>query len=241
MSRKSEDPLASEKRQAARRACDWIEDGMVLGLGTGSTVRFVLEHIAARRAEGEWSGLRGIPTSRATEQLARRLEIPLCDLEAGTRPDLTIDGADEVDPHLRLIKGLGGALLREKIVANLSTRMIVVADGTKRVERLGSRAPLPVEVDPFGAEAHRPFLAGLGSTPRLREIASGVPFVSDGGHWLFDCHFPDGISEPDRLEAELNARPGVLCTGLFLGFAAAVVFGTADGTQVVRAARPPRP
>jgi ribose 5-phosphate isomerase A len=214
---------------------------MVLGLGTGSTMRFVLEHVAARRAQGEWADLRAIPTSRATEQLARHLEIPLCDLAAGAAPDLTIDGADEVDPDLRLIKGLGGALLREKIVASVSRQMIVVADATKRVERLGSRVPLPVEVDPFGAEAQRPFLAGLGSTPELREIEAGVPFVSDGGHWLFDCHFAEGISEPGPLEAELNARPGVLCTGLFLGFASAVVFGTADGTQVVRASRHPDP
>lgn len=208
---------------------------MVLGLGTGSTARFVLEHVAEHRAKGEWSSIRGIPTSRATEQLARRLGIPLCALDAQTTPDLTIDGADEVDPQLCLIKGLGGALLREKLVATAADRMIVVADGSKRVERLGSRAPLPVEVDPFGADAQRAFLAGLGSVPTLRETRADVPFVTDGGHWVFDCGFPDGIPEPAALEAELNARPGVLCTGLFLGIASLAVFGSGEGTQVVRA------
>src|SRR5688572_1586504 len=151
------------KRRAAERAAEWIRDGMTLGLGTGSTVRHLLDVIAERRAAGEWAGVVGVPTSEDTTQRAGRLGIPLATLDERPRVDLTIDGADEVDPELRLIKGLGAALLREKIVAAASRELVIVADDTKVVERLGTRAPLPVEVDPFGAAIQPEFLRALGA------------------------------------------------------------------------------
>ena len=220
------------KRAAAERAAEWIRDGMTLGLGTGSTVRHLLDVIAERRAAGEWGGIVGIPTSLDTERRATALGIPLATLEQRPRVDLTIDGADEVDPALRLIKGLGGALLREKIVAAASAALVIVADESKVVKRLGTRAPLPVEVDPFGAATQPAFLRSLGADPVLR-VREGEPVVTDGGNRIFDCRFPAGIADPERLEARLALRPGVLESGLFLGMATAAVIAGADGVRVM--------
>ena len=221
------------KRAAAERAADWIEDGMALGLGTGSTVRHLLDVIAERRAAGELGRIVGVPTSEDTARRAERLGIPLATLAERGRLDLTIDGADEVDPELRLIKGLGAALLREKVVASVSDRLVVVADESKVVERLGTRAPLPVEVDPFAAPVLDPFLRSLGAEPRLRTGDGGAPRVTDGGHHILDCRFPDGIADPEALEAALLGRPGVLETGLFLGMASAAVIAARDGVRVL--------
>ncbi len=222
------------KRAAAERAAAWIEDGMTLGLGTGSTVRYLLEHLAARRAGGEWRKVVGIPTSDDTTRRARALGIPLRTLEERPQVDLTIDGADEVDPQLRLIKGLGGALLREKLVAVASRALIIMVDRSKQVSRLGTRAPLPVEVDPFGAAIQPSYLRSLGGEPALRRTAEGSVFVTDGGNHIFDCRFPEGIENPEALELALDRRPGILENGLFLGLATAVVIAGEGGVRVLR-------
>jgi ribose 5-phosphate isomerase A len=221
------------KRRAAERAAEWIRDGMTVGLGTGSTVRHLLDHIAERRAAGEWGSIVGVPTSERTAARARELGIPLRTLDEAPEVDLTIDGADEVDPELRLIKGLGGALLREKVVATASRRLVIIVDESKTVAKLGTRSPLPVEVDPFGAAIQPPFLRSLGAEPILRPGADGAPLVTDGGNLIFDCRFPDGIDDPEGLEARLDGRVGVMENGLFLGLASAVVVAGADGVRTV--------
>ncbi|HEX8245663.1 MAG TPA: ribose-5-phosphate isomerase RpiA [Longimicrobium sp.] len=220
------------KRKAAERAAEWIRDGMTLGLGTGSTVRHLLDVIAERRAAGEWRGVVGVPTSVDTERRAGALGIPLATLAGRPRIDLTIDGADEVDPELRLIKGLGGALLREKIVAAASARLVIVADESKVVETLGTKAPLPVEVDPFGEPVQPDFLRSLGCEPVQRR-RDGAPFVTDGGNHVLDCRFPGGIADPEGLERALALRPGVVESGLFLGMADAAVIAGAGGVHVM--------
>lgn len=211
---------------------------MVVGLGTGSTARHVLDVLAERRRAGALRRVVGVPTSRVTERYARELGIRLVTLEEEARLDLTIDGADEVDPALHLIKGLGGALLWEKIVASASDALVIVVDEPKLVERLGSHAPLPVEVAAFGWNVHLPFLDLLGVRPTLRTDSRGAPFVTDGGHYLLDCHFEDGIAEPRRVERELRQRVGILETGLFLGMADWVVVGSDDGTRTLQAEAP---
>jgi len=222
------------KRLAAERAVEFVEDGMVLGLGTGSTARHVLDVLAERRRAGALRKIVGVATSRWTERYARELGIPLITLEQEPRVDLTLDGADEVDPGLDLIKGLGGALLWEKIVATVSDQFIVVVDETKLVKRLGERAPLPIEVVPFGWNTHLSYLDLLGGEPTLRLTPAGTPFVTDGGHYLIECRFSGGLAEPRRLEQELRQRVGVVETGLFLGMADAVVVAGEDGVRVLR-------
>lgn len=221
------------KRRAAERAAEWIRDGITLGLGTGSTVRHLLDVIAEHRARGEWLGVVGVPTSVDTERRATALGIPLATLAQRPRMELTIDGADEVDPELRLIKGLGGALLREKIVAAASDELVIVADESKVVDRLGTKAPVPVEVDPFGEPIQPPFLRGLGCEPALR-VKEGAPLVTDGGNHVLDCRFPAGIADPEALERALALRPGVVESGLFLGMATAAVIAGAGGVRVLR-------
>ena len=222
-----------QKRQAAERAVELVEDGMKLGLGTGSTARRVLEALASRREGGELRDIVGVPTSTATESYARELGIPLTTLDAETHLDLTLDGADEVDPNLDLIKGLGGALLWEKIVAAATDRLVIVADESKLVDRLGIRSPVPVEVVPFGWKTLLDPLRAMGAEFDLREGEDGAPFVTDGGHYILDCGFPGGIEDPARLEALLTARPGIVDTGLFLGMAQTVVVGGAEGVRVL--------
>lgn len=220
------------KRQAAVRAAGMIEEGMVVGLGTGSTVRFLLEEIARRRAAGEWQRIAGIPTSGKTAAHAEQLGIPLSDLATHPVVDLTIDGADEVDPSIDLIKGMGGALLREKIVATATRLLVIIADESKAVRRLGTRSPLPVEVDPFGAAIQPDFLRELGAEPTLRVTSEGDPLVTDGGNWIYDCRFPDGIADPGALESELNRRPGIVENGLFIGMADRVIIAGAGGMRM---------
>lgn len=218
------------KRRAARAAVEAVENGMVLGLGSGSTAAFALEALAERVAGG--LRVEGIPTSERTAALARRLGIPLTGFAAHRRIDLTIDGADEVDRGtLTLIKGHGGALLREKIVASASRRMIVVVDEGKLVDRLGRRTTLPVEIVPFGAEVTMQRLQDAGAAPILR-LADGAPFVSDGGHHIVDCDIGE-ILDPAALDARLRAIVGVVETGLFIGLASSVVVGTASGVEVI--------
>lgn len=221
------------KRQAAERAVELVQSGMTLGLGTGSTARFVLEAIGARREKGELADIVGVPTSSDTRAYATELGIPLVTLDDEPHLDLTLDGADEVDPQLDLIKGLGGALLWEKIVASATDRLVIVVDESKLVERLGTRSPLPIEVIPFGWRTLLNPLRGMGAEPRLRETAAGDPFVTDGGHFILDCAFPDGIDDPDEVEAELCSLPAAVESGLFLGMAQTVVVGKVGGTDLL--------
>ena len=228
------DQREQDKRAAAKRAAEWIRDGMALGLGTGSTVHYLLEHLARRRREGEWQNIVGVPTSEATERTARKLGVPLCSLNERPHLDLTIDGADEIGPSLDLIKGLGGALLREKIVATASDQVVIIADGSKLVARLGEKAPLPVEVEPFGFPTLPPFFRALGAEPELRCDPRGEPFRTDGGHFVFDCHFAGGIPDAKSLARELNGRPGVLEHGLFLGLATHAVVAEQGNARLLR-------
>ncbi len=199
---------------------------MVVGLGTGAAASAAVREIGRRLAVGELSGIVGIPTSNATRDLAREAGIPLTDFSANPRIDLTIDGADEVSSAGDLIKGLGGALLREKLVAVNSWRLIIAVDPAKLVRRLGERAPLPVVVVPFGWNTHLAFLRELGAEPALRTGEGEVaPFVTDDGHYIIDARFPGGIDDPHAVADALARRPGVVETGLFLGMAPEVVVG----------------
>lgn len=226
--------LLDAKRQAAARALDFVVPGMRLGLGTGSTAAEFVTLLGSRVAAG--LNVICVPTSEQTARQAASLAIPLATLDEQPELDLTIDGADEYDPELRLIKGGGGALLREKIIATASRRMIVIADETKGVAMLG-RFPLPVEVNRFGLEATRRLvkreaaLCGCAGDIALRMAGSEV-FVTDGGHLILDCHFGQ-IQMPDDLGARLNAIPGVVEHGLFLGLARAVVVAGKDGVRVL--------
>jgi ribose 5-phosphate isomerase A len=212
------------KRAAALRAVDLVRSGMVLGLGSGSTAAYAIDEIGRRLHEGALRDLAGIPTSVASETRARSLGIPLTTLDRQPRIDLTIDGADEVDPSRRLIKGAGGALLREKIVASASARLAIVIDASKRVERLGTRYPVPIEVVEFGWTTHLDPLRALGGEPVLR-MAGDVPYRTDGGNLIVDVRFAGGIDDPEALERVIRRRAGIVETGLFLGFDPAVVDG----------------
>ena len=206
---------------------------MVVGLGTGSTVRHLLDAIAERLRSGGLKGIVGVPTSEDTMRRADALEIPLGDLASHSKIDLAIDGADEVTPGLDLIKGLGGALLREKLVAIDASQFIVLIDQSKRVRRLGEKVPLPVEVDPFGIGIQVPFLEALGCEATVRQGADGGPFRTDGGNLILDCRFPDGIPDPEGLAMELDRRPGVLEHGLFLKMADRVVVAGLEGVEIL--------
>jgi ribose 5-phosphate isomerase A len=216
-------PQEQQKRKAAERAVEYIRDGMRLGLGTGSTARHVLDVIGERRSRGELDDIVGVPTSTATAAYAGRLGIPLATLDTITSLDLAIDGADEFDPDLDLIKGLGGALLWEKIVAAAADRFIVVVDESKRVQRLGQRAPVPVEVVPFGWKTQLARFEAAGAAPTLRVQQSGEPFVTDGGHYIVDCAFAEGIADARLVEDLFASSPGVVETGLFLGMASTII------------------
>jgi ribose 5-phosphate isomerase A len=219
------------KRAAAARALECVSDGMKLGLGTGSTAAHFVE-LLGERVRGGLSVV-GVPTSEATRAQAEREGIPLTTLDETPELDLTVDGADELDDELRLIKGGGGALLREKIVAAASQRMIVIADGSKWVMRLG-RFPLPIEVVPFGLAATRRAIegairaAGCDGEIRLRSARNGEPFVTDGGHYILDGQL-GAIDRPEELAAALAAVPGVVEHGLFLGLATGAVLATETG------------
>jgi len=219
------DPQAAAKREAALDAASRVRSGMIVGLGTGSTAAFVVAEIGRRLRAGELERIVGIPTSAATQRQAGEAGIPLGTLEEHPVVDLTIDGADEVDPAGQLIKGLGGALLREKMVATASRRLVIVVDGSKLVDRLGTRAPLPVEVVTFAAGAHAGAIRALGAEPRQRRTPAGEPYRTDEGHYILDCAFAGGIADPHAVQAALRARPGVVETGLFLDLRPEVVVG----------------
>jgi ribose 5-phosphate isomerase A len=231
--RDEESFLEDLKRAAAERAvAEHVESGMVLGLGTGSTASFVVRKIGELLASGELKDVRGIPTSAQTAALADEVGVPLVTL-VEARPRLTIDGADEVEPGLALIKGRGGALLREKIVAYAGGGLVIVADESKLVEALGT-GPLPVEVEPFGWEVTLEALASLGGEPELRMDGAGAPFVTNGGHYTVDCLFPS-IPDPAALEGKIKRIPGALECGLFVGLAQVAVVGCSGGMKVIEA------
>ncbi|MFQ5911178.1 MAG: ribose-5-phosphate isomerase RpiA [Thermoplasmata archaeon] len=218
------------KRLAGDAACEFVKDGMVVGLGTGSTVHYTIKKLG-RMVE---RGLRiiGIPTSIKTENLARQCKVTLSSLNEHPRVDVSIDGADEVDPKLNLIKGLGGALVREKIVASVSRRLIIVVDQSKQVSSLGSKSPVPVEVLPFGWSAAMKRIEKLGGEVELRRSRK-IPFVSDNGNYILDCRFKT-IPSPKRLEGKLNNIPGVVENGLFVNLANLVLMGTDEGVKEIR-------
>ncbi len=221
------------KRRAAEQAADQVVDGMILGLGTGSTVAHFLDILGERIASGRLRNVSGVPTSVWTESQAHRLGIPLTTLGAAPRLDLAVDGADEVGPGLDLIKGMGGALLREKMVAQAADRFVVIADDSKDVDRLGTRSPLPVEVVAWGHEAHARFIADLGAEVTVRMGDDDTPYMSDNGHLILDCRFRGGIDDARALETKLQARAGVVDTGLFLGMADQAVLASEQGVRMV--------
>jgi ribose 5-phosphate isomerase A len=218
------------KRRAAEAAMKFVQDGMVVGLGTGSTADEFLQVLAAALTSGQLKGVRGIPTSRHSEARARQLGIPIVTLAQCPLAQVTIDGADEVAPNLDLLKGLGGALLREKLVAQNSSKLVIIADSSKSVPRLGTHSMLPVEVVQFAYEVHEAFIRSLGGIPTLRRAASGEPFVTDNSNYIYDCRFPSGIVQPHELERVLTSRAGIVETGLFLGMASVALI--ADENQV---------
>ncbi|MEP9371489.1 ribose-5-phosphate isomerase RpiA [Mesorhizobium sp. KR1-2] len=226
------------KIEAARVALGHVEDGARLGIGTGSTAEEFVRLLAEKVAAG--MKIIGVPTSERTAALCRELGVPLSTLDETPELDLTIDGADEIDPQLTLIKGGGGALLREKIVAAASKRMIVIADDSKMVETLG-RFPLPIEVNKFGLKATELAIAAVAEElglagPLTLRMTNGAPFVTDGGHFILDASF-GRIPDPRALSNGLFAVPGVVEHGLFLGLAQAAVIAGADGVRTVHATR----
>ncbi|MFH1763296.1 MAG: ribose-5-phosphate isomerase RpiA [Gemmatimonadota bacterium] len=219
------DPSETGKAMAGARAAEAVTPGMRLGLGTGSTVAHFLRALGRRVQDGELPGIVGVPTSLHTEAKAGELGIPLGTLQEVRFLDLTVDGADEVTPELDLIKGLGGALLREKMVAQATARLVIIADRSKLVDRLGTRSPLPVEVVPFAWESHIHFLEELGARAVIRSSPTGDPFLTDNGNLILDCHFSAGINDPWGLQEALAARAGVVESGLFLGMAVEALVG----------------
>jgi len=229
-------PGADELKQAVgAEAAALVESGMRLGLGSGSTVAHFLTALGARIARGELEDVAGVPTSIQTAERCRELRIPLGELGDLAPLDIAIDGADEVDPSLDLIKGLGGALLREKVVATEAHRFIVIADRSKLVDRLGERHPVPVEVITFAWRSHLPFFEDLGAQPVLRVGPDGEPLRTDNGNYIVDCHFSGGVDDAQALELRIRARPGVVATGLFLDMATDALI--ADAGSIRRLSR----
>ena len=222
-----------EKEAAARASLKFVKDGQVVGLGTGSTAAYFIKLLGEEVKHG--LSIRGIPTSVRSKELAGSLGIPLTSLDECQDIAVTVDGADEVDPQLRLIKGGGGALLREKIVASATRTMVVVADASKQVQHLG-KFPLPVEVIKFAETLIAKRITALGAEVKLRVDASGKPYVTDENNHILDCRFGE-IRDPDQLAQDLSAMPGVVEHGLFIGMASVVLF--ARGSEIVELRREP--
>jgi ribose 5-phosphate isomerase A len=228
-----------DKTRAAEAALEFIEDGMTLGLGSGSTADIFVRLLGAALESGSLTNIKGVPTSENTARVAREAGVPLIEVDQADKIDVTVDGADEVDGRFRLIKGGGGCLLREKIIAHASDLMVVVVDETKLVETLGAYA-LPVEVDPFGftitAKKVYDALTAAGvmrPDVKLRCRGDGNdPFVTDGGHYILDCACK-ALADPEQVAARLNAIPGVMEHGLFINLARAVIVGEEEGARVL--------
>jgi ribose 5-phosphate isomerase A len=224
--------MSESKRAAGRRAAEFVETGQNVGLGTGSTVFFTLERLGERIRE-EGLAIRGVPTSIDTETKAREFGIPLATLDEIERLDVTIDGADEIDPHFAMIKGGGGALLREKVVASVSDHVVIVVGPNKVVDRLGTTFDLPVEVVPFARASVERAIRRLGGVPKIR-TRDGAVYLTDNGNEALDVHFGGGIDDAPALEHALDAIPGVVESGLFIDLARTLVIGHDDGSTEVR-------
>lgn len=218
------------KERAAEAAVALVESGMIVGLGAGSTALKALECIADRLARGTLSEIQGVPCSEKVAADARRLAIPLTTLERDPRIDLTIDGADEVDPQLRVIKGGGGALLREKIVAQASTREVIVVDARKLSEQLGEQWALPVEVIAFGARAQGEWIASMGARVEVRTGSDGRPFQTDSGNYILDCQFGP-MDDPEYIAGALERRAGIVEHGLFLDLVTDLIVASPTGIE----------
>lgn len=220
------DAAESAKIVAAQKSLEFVQDGMVVGLGSGSTATHFIKLLGEKVKRG--LKIRGIPSSKASEDLAKSLSIPIIDFRQSAEIDVAIDGADEIGPHLALIKGGGGALLREKIVASAAKRFIVVADASKVVRRLG-KFPLPVEVIPMAAPLIEKKISALGIRPRVRQAKLGGDYITDEGNLILDCECGE-IEDPDALAASIRAMVGVVEHGLFLNMAEMAL--VADGAEV---------
>jgi ribose 5-phosphate isomerase A len=229
-SAKTKEDLEREKRLASETVARWIPDGARIGIGSGTTAAYFIRALGAR-VRDERLHVSGIATSLASDELARSVGIPLMRPVSGLRLDFTVDGADEITPELNLIKGGGGKLFREKVIATASRFLLVVADSTKPVAVLGAM-PLPVEVVPFAAPWVADRIAALGGSPVRRE-KNGEPYLTDQGNWILDCHF-GAIADPVALDRELKSIPGALENGLFLGLAKLAVVGDGDSVKVIR-------
>ena len=225
--------MSEAKRAAGRRAAEFVQDGMVVGLGTGSTVFYTLERLA-ERIRDEGLSIRGVPTSLDTEQKARSMGIPLVGFDEVEVIDLTIDGADEIDGRFQMIKGGGGALLREKIVAAASRREVIVVGPEKVVDRLGLGFLLPIEVIPFARHNVARWISTLEAQPTLRVREDGNVYRTDNGNEILDCRFEGGIADPAELERRLAAIPGIVESGLFVDLCHVLVIGDEDGAVEVR-------
>lgn len=222
-----------QKQRAADHAATYVQPGMVIGLGTGATATLFVHRLAARLAHGELTNIVGIPTSSQIENEAKRLNFPLTTLEEQPQIDLTVDGADEVDPQLNLIKGGGGALLREKIVAQASKREVIIVDEAKLSPVLGSKWHVPIEVIPFGWRTQVAYLTALGAKVVLRLDNAGAPFMTDQGNYILDSHFGQ-ITEPAALAHTLNQRVGIVEHGLFVKLAQEVIVGMDQGVRILK-------
>ena len=218
------------KQRAADAALTYVSSGSVIGLGTGSTADYFIRALAAALKDGRLRDVRGVPTSVASDRLARELGIGIVALKDHPQLDVAVDGADEVDPHLNLIKGLGGALLREKIIAQAARRFIVIADEGKLVPVLGTKSPLPIEVAAFSHEVHVEELRRLGGSPVLRKTTDGSTYVTDNGNYIYDCKF-DAIRDPVSLQTTIRQRAGIVDTGLFIDIAEVAIIGTENGVR----------
>ncbi len=221
------------KKMAGEKAVEYVESGMVVGLGYGSTAIHALRLIGELIRRGALEGIQAIPTADLIAEEARRAGIPLTSLEEHPRIDITIDGADEVEPELNLIKGGGGALLREKIVAQASALNIIVVDEQKLSPVLGTNFDLPVEIIPFGQRPLEEYLRSLGAEPKLRTKTDGKPFVTDSGNYILDCRFGP-IDDPYAMSAELKSRAGIVEHGLFLDLASEVIIAAGDGIRSLK-------
>ncbi|MBE2220306.1 MAG: ribose-5-phosphate isomerase RpiA [Anaerolineae bacterium] len=222
------------KREAGEAAAAYVVSGMVVGLGTGSTAVHAVRAIGRMLQNGRLHNIVGIPTSEETRREAERLGIPLTNFDENPTIDITIDGMDEIDPEFNLIKGLGAALLREKIVATASKQMIVVGDDRKLVDKLGTRAPVPVEVIPFARQPVAAYLKSLGSRPVLRlERETGQPVITDENNIILDCWFDGGLDNPVAMGQAIRSQPGVVEHGLFFNLATRAVVAAPAGIQIL--------
>ncbi|MDY0393396.1 ribose-5-phosphate isomerase RpiA [Virgibacillus halophilus] len=222
--------MNQSKKAAGEKAVDYIKSGMTVGLGSGSTVYYMLQKLGRQVRQG--LDIKGVSTSTQTSAWAKEFGIPLTDLTDGVEIDIAIDGADEIDPECRLIKGGGGCLVREKIVGFYAKRFIVIAGSSKMVDKLGS-FPLPVEILPFGHEITAGYIQALGAKTSLRRQGNGQPFISDNGNYIYDCDF--GLLEnPHDLNRSLHGVVGVVETGLFLDMAHIVIIGEGRDTKVMK-------